>query len=810
MDHIVRPIWNVPYSRNPFFTGREEILTRLHDFLQVDNTAALIQPQGISGLGGIGKTQTALEYAYHYSNDYQAVLWVRADSQSTLISEFVNLAYLLQLPEKEEQDQNLIVEAVMRWLRATSHWLLILDNIEDFTVATPFIPLAGRGHILLTTRAHALGGIAQRIELEKMQPEVGSLLLLRRAGFLPPESLLDAAHEQDRTHAMEISRLVDGLPLALDQAGAYIKEMACSLSDYLALYHIRSTELLKERGSIYADYPHSVAATWSLSFEKVTQANPAAAELLFLCAFLYPDAIPEEIITDAAPDLGPILEPVAAHPLQVDSALKEVLRFSFLQREPDTRTFTIHRLVQAVLKDRMSQSLQHLWAERAVRAVNDTFPLVDFEVWPRCQRCILHAQTCATLIEQWDMIFPVAVRLLSVAGDYLYERGRYKEAEPLLLQMLAVCERVLEPDHPEMAMFLNDVALLYDAQGRYDQAEMLYQRSLGIAENTFGPGHPNMAIGLNNLAALYKNLGKYEQAEALHLRSLAIKEAAFGPDHLELAVSLNNLAVIYECMHKYDLAEAYYQRSLAIKEAALGLEHPSVATNLNNLAALYKKQENYEQARQLYQRALATREKVLGPDHPEVAGNLNNLAVLCEAVGESEQAELLYQRALRIDEGTFGLEHPQVATDLNNLATLYENRGQHDQSEPLFQRSLAIKEKILDAEHPSLAASLNNLAFCYRKQGEYDQAEPLYRRSLTIREKTLGPAHPETATSLNNLAVLYMDQGRFESAEPLLKRALAIRKEALGPNHPDTVACLKNLMLSALFKTIYTGHSRGQ
>jgi hypothetical protein len=412
-------IWNLPHQRNPFFTGREEVLTHLYNSLKTDHTAALIQPQGLSGLGGIGKTQTAIEYAYRYQHDYQAVLWARADSEEILFSDFIFIAHVLDLPEKDEADQRRIVEAVVRWLRSHTCWLFVLDNIEDLTVAAPFIPLASRGHVLLTTRARALGGVAGRIEVEKMTPEIGALLLLRRAGFLSTHDLLDMVSKSDSNDAMSISRLVDGLPLALDQAGAYIKETGCSLSDYITLYQTRNTELLQVRDSLAADYPYTVATTWSLSFEKVIQANPAAAELLDFCAFLYPDAIPEEIITDGAPFLGSKLESAATDSLQLNNAIKEVLRYSLIQREADRETLTIHRLVQAVLKGRMDENVQQQWAERTVHAVNETFPGVRFTSWPRCQRCLPHAQVCATLIEQWSMEFPEATRLLNQTGYYL-------------------------------------------------------------------------------------------------------------------------------------------------------------------------------------------------------------------------------------------------------------------------------------------------------------------------------------------------------------------------------------------------------
>src|SRR5438270_12322807 len=191
--HVPKPrlLWNIPYQRNPFFTGREEVLSQLRHALHIDNVAALSHPQGITGLGGIGKTQTALEYAYRYRTEYEAVFWAHADSPTVLTSSLVEVAQVLELPERNEQDQSLIVEAVLRWLRFHTGWLLIFDNIDDLAVAEPFFPKAGPGHLLFTTRAHALSGIAQRLEVQKMEPEIGAWLLLRRAGILALQASLD-------------------------------------------------------------------------------------------------------------------------------------------------------------------------------------------------------------------------------------------------------------------------------------------------------------------------------------------------------------------------------------------------------------------------------------------------------------------------------------------------------------------------------------------------------------------------------------------------------------------------------------------
>jgi hypothetical protein len=306
--------WNVPYLRNPFFTGREELLKQLHDNLTQNKAAALTQAQArptdsaqaqaIHGLGGIGKTQAAVEYAYRYRDEYRYVLWVNAATRDELIASFVGLAALLNLPERQEQDQTKIVAAVKQWFTTHDGWLLIFDNADDLALVGDFLPSGGKGQLLLTTRAHATGTLANDIEVEKLDAQQGMLLLLRRAKVLALDAPLDDAPVADRTAAATIVQEMDGLPLALDQAGAFIEETQCSVSDYLDRYRQRQDLLLKRRGGSGKDHPEPVATTWSLSFERVEQLDPLAAELLRCSAFLAPDALPEQMIIDGASELG--------------------------------------------------------------------------------------------------------------------------------------------------------------------------------------------------------------------------------------------------------------------------------------------------------------------------------------------------------------------------------------------------------------------------------------------------------------------------------------------------------------------------
>ncbi|MDQ2718002.1 MAG: NB-ARC domain-containing protein, partial [Chloroflexota bacterium] len=267
-------LWNVPYQRNPFFTGREEVLRQIQEVLHKNTAVAVTQTHALCGLGGIGKTQTVLEYAYRYRDEYQAVSWVKSDTYENLLSDFLSLATLLNLPERDARDQTVTLTAIKRWMQNQAAWLLIFDNADDLTLVREFILPGYRGHILLTTRAQAMGRLAQRIEVEIMTPEIGTLFLLRRASIIASDTPKEQVSTTDRDMAREIVRELGGLPLALDQAGAYIEESSISLADYLALYRKQRAALLSRRGGLIPDHPEPVTTTWSLSFAQVEQANP--------------------------------------------------------------------------------------------------------------------------------------------------------------------------------------------------------------------------------------------------------------------------------------------------------------------------------------------------------------------------------------------------------------------------------------------------------------------------------------------------------------------------------------------------------
>ena len=377
--------------------------------------------------------------------------------------------------------------------------------------------------------------------------------------------------------------------------------------------------------------------------------------------------------------------------------------------------------------------------------------------------------------------------------DRLYQAGKYVEATEIAKRLLAMREKALGPEHPEVGTLLNDLGVLYRAQGLDAEAEALHKRSLGIREKALGPEHPKVGQSLNNLARLYQAQGRYGEAEPFYRRSLSITEKALGPEHPNVGTTLNNLGGLYQAQGRYPEAEPLLKRSLGIKEKVLGPEHYDVGTSLNILASVYQDLGRYAEAEPLLKRSLGIREKALGPEHPNVGTLLNNLASLYQAQGRYAEAEPLLKRSLGITEKALGPEDPGTGTVLNNLAGLYQTQGRYAEAEPIYRRSLAIREKALGPDHAHVGTTLNNLASLYWDQGRYSEAEPLLKRNLAIHEKELGPEHPDVGTFLSNLAALYQAQGRYTEAEPLYKRSLAIRQKVLGPDHPDVGTLVNNL-----------------
>ena len=712
---------NIPYSENKFFTGRLKKIDEIHNALKSNKSAAISQPQAISGLGGIGKTQTAVEYAYKYWDEYKYILWANADSLETLIPDFVAIAKMLNLPNKDAKEQNLVITSVKLWLETVGEWLLIFDNADKPELIEDFFPLKPKGHILVTSRAQMFQNlnIITPVELDKLEPDESVQFLLKRTGRKDVERAEYDAIKQ-------LAKEFDYLPLAMEQAGAYIFQRKSSFQDYLSSYHARGLELLERfplvtgRDKIDTN-KKTVATTWSLNFEEVEKASPAAADLLYASAFLSHDNIPFEIISNGAMELGSVLlsllKDIKKDPLIIEDILDPLTKFSLIHRNPGKSLYNIHRMVQVVLRDRMDETDQRMWSERVLKAVNSAFPEVEFSNWNTCDILLPHAKACSELIDKYGFENPESANLLNGAGCYLRVRARFEEAHPFFIRALEIREKIFKPESEEIAKSLNSLAGLYLDRGIYTESEPLYIRALEIRERILKPDHPDVAKSLNNLASLYQNQGKYAESELLYKRALEIRDKKLRPDHPDIAVSLNNLATLYREQGQGDGAEPLYKRALEISEKSLGSAHPDVGTYLNNYASFYRDQGKYAESELLYKRALEIYEKSLGSAHPNVARSLVNLAMLYREHGKYDAAEQLNKRALEISEKALGSAHPDIAVILNNLALLYQEQEKYAKVALLYQKAIETAEKSLGEKHPEFFKYLRNYRNFLRQIG---------------------------------------------------------------------------------------------
>jgi tetratricopeptide (TPR) repeat protein len=372
-------------------------------------------------------------------------------------------------------------------------------------------------------------------------------------------------------------------------------------------------------------------------------------------------------------------------------------------------------------------------------------------------------------------------------------QGKYNEAAEGHRKALAIRRKVLGEEHPDTAASYTNVAVNQNAQGKYAEAEVGLRRALAIYRKVLGEEHPSTILGFNNLAGNQNAQGKYAAAEEGLRRALTLRRKVLGEEHPDMAASYNNLAANQQAQGKYTEAEEGLRKALAIRRKALGEEHPDTGQGYYNLAANRQAQGKYAEAKEGYEKALAIRRKVLGEEHPDTALSYSGVANNLNAQGKYAAAEEVYKKALAICRKVLGEEHPQTAQCYTNLAANQTAQGKYSEAEEGHRKGLAIFRKLLGEDHPFTAAGYNSLAVSQKAQGKYAEAEEGYRKALAIRRKALGEDHPDTAASYNNLAANQEDQGKYAAAEEGFRKALAICRKALGEEHPQTATSYNNL-----------------
>ena len=744
----------MPLSRNPLFVGRESDLKTLARALKAGDTAAIGQVEiaAATGLGGIGKTQLAAEFVYHYGRYFAGgVFWLSladATAVAAQIAECGHPGYLGLYHDNDPLSLDDQVRLVRAAWRGGLPYLLVFDNCEDEDLLAQWRPPTGECRVLVTSRrAHWAAALAVTPLPLGVLPRMQSRALLhwhrRDLSTDDPDLAAIAAELGD-------------LPLALHLAGSYLARYRHALTPAAYLAQLRRPDLLEHpslKGGELSPTGHelNVARTFALSYDRLSPTDVVdgrARALLARAAILAPgEPIPRDILLATVSTDADDVEGV----LQAEDALHRLEEVGLLEVEA-AGALRLHRLLTVFVRnvtpaaeaEEAVEAVETVLLEQAERLNAAGYPASLLPLQPHLR--VVIGQGHRREDEQ-------AAALCVALGSHLREIGEYGQARPLLERALAIRERVLGPEHPDTAADLSNLAALLQAQGDYGAARPLYERALTIAERVLGPEHPNTAAGLNNLAFLLRAQGDYDAARPLYERALTIAERVLGSEHPDTARSLSNLAALLKAQGDYG-ARPLYERALAIRERVFGSEHPDTAAGLSNLALLLQAQGDYDAARPLYERALAIRERVLGSEHPNTARSLSNLAGLLQAQGDYGAARLLYERALAIRERVLGSEHPDTAAGLNNLAALLQAQGDYGAARPLYERALTIAERVLGSEHPNTAAGLNNLAGLLQAQGDYDAAHLLVSRVLAIAERVLGANHPSTQIYRANLAIV--------------------------------------------------------
>jgi tetratricopeptide (TPR) repeat protein len=609
-------VWNVR-ARNSAFVGRQPVLAAIRDGLTGDDRTMV---HALHGIGGVGKTSLAVEYAHLFAGDYDVAWWVDAE-RAELVGE--QLARLADAAGWTDPASPVTVDAawavVQDRLRRTGRWLIVFDNVETATGLQPWLP-QGAGHVLVTSRSHGFSGVATRVDIEAFSRAESLDLLDKHVPDLPDADVLAAA--------------LGDLPLAVAQAAGLLAETHMTAPEYLDELNRHAAEILAERPP--SDYPTSLAAAIESSLTRLLDVDPAAAELLRLTAVLAPEPIPLDWFRTAPAEALPAaLSVVVGRPLLFRKALSRLADLGLVTTTAET--LTVHRLTQAVLRARRTAEERADDAELGARLVAAAEPDddgTDPASWPAWAALMPHMLA----LDPTDG--PTALRPLACNGLwYLLMRGDHPAALSLATAWHSSWLADSGGDDDDVLWIANQLGSALEAEGRSDEAHELFRDALTRHRRTLGESHPASLALANNLATSLTALGHHQEAHDLYQDTHARYRSALGEDHPNTLSSANNLAASLSDLGRHQEAHDLYQETHARRRAALGEDHPDALQSANNLAASLSDLGHYQEAHDLLQHIVIRFRHILGDDHPHTQMSAHNLAVSLRGLGRHAEAD---------------------------------------------------------------------------------------------------------------------------------------------------------------------------
>ncbi|KAF8311017.1 putative kinesin [Amanita rubescens] len=812
-----------------FFTGQDEYLQKLRDHF-TSNIEGQRSFFLLHGLGGIGKTQICLKFIEENPDLFSDVFWIDASSEKSV--EFV----LTQISStySTSPDGRPSARSALDWISQRPNFFMVYDGLDGhYSVVEKFLPPGNGGNVMITSRNIALKKFVlskNSMEVHGMEDEDAISLLLKSA-------MLDGTDDDIYNLAQQLVSQLDGIPLAIDQAGAYMHFCGGSINGYLELYTRYKDKLMQSAPGFEgaSDYGTSTYGTWDISMKKMEDiaakdnlqesvGAQSAIKLLRIFAFLDHTNIPQELFKNAAENyvkrhieeyvyLSSSLSLLDDETVFIGNGEWDKLKFlqgiqvllSFSLVRSHNHLYSMHLLVNAWSRNCIPKAevTDHFYRARALLSCSiapdwysDNYEFCQ-SLAPHIRSNILHGLGLKLNSRYYDdeharftFVFDRAAswdegeQLLHVHGQFgngILESGRWDEAEKLQMDVMNARKSKLGSDHKDTLTTMSHLASTYRNQGKWDKAEKLDMDVVNGLQMGLGSDDLSSITSMGNLASSYRNQGRWDEAERLDMNVMNALKIKLGLDHPDTLTSMANLASTYWNQGRWDEAEKLEIDVMNVSKIKLGSDHPDTLTSMANLAATYWNQGRWDEAETLQMDVMNAFKTKLGSDHPSTLTSMGNLASTYRNQGKWDEAEKLEMDVMNTFNTKLGSDHPDTLTSMANLALTYENQGRWDEAEKLEMNVMNAFKIKLGSDHPDTLTSIASLASTYWNQGRWDEAEKLQMHVMN------------TLTSMANLASTYRNQGRWGEAEKLEMDVMNGFKGKLGSDHPDTLASMDSL-----------------